>query len=36
VAKIVVDTQNFENKMLKAYIQDWPEQDGEPGTVPTI
>jgi hypothetical protein len=27
VAKIVVDTQNFENKMLKAYIQDWPEDD---------
>jgi CBS domain-containing protein len=25
VAKIVVDTQNFENKMLKAYIADWPE-----------
>ena len=25
VAKIVVDTQNFENKMLKAYIHDWPE-----------
>ena len=30
VAKIVVDTQNFENKMLKAYIHDWPEGDGEP------
>ena len=27
VAKIVVDTQNFENKMLKAYIHDWPEDD---------
>ena len=26
VAKIVVDTQNFENKMLKAYIHDWPEE----------
>ena len=25
VAKAVVDSQNFENKMLKAYIQDWPE-----------
>jgi CBS domain-containing protein len=35
VAKIVVDTQNFENKMLKAYIQDWPEEDGKPGAVPT-
>lgn len=26
VAKAVVDRQNFENKMLKAYIRDWPEQ----------
>jgi CBS domain-containing protein len=24
VAKAVVDSQDFENKMLKAYIQDWP------------
>lgn len=24
VAKSVVDSQNFENKMLKAYIKDWP------------
>lgn len=28
VAKAVVDGQNFENKMLKAYIRDWPDQDG--------
>jgi CBS domain-containing protein len=28
VAKAVVDAQNFENKMLKAYIRDWPEQEG--------
>ena len=29
VAKTVVDSQNFENKMLKAYIRDWPEaEDG--------
>ena len=28
VAKAVVDSQNFENKMLKAYIRDWPEGDG--------
>ena len=28
VAKAVVDSQNFENKMLKAYIRDWPV-DGE-------
>jgi len=27
VAKSVVDSQNFENKMLKAYIRDWPEGD---------
>ena len=25
VAKAVVDGHNFENKMLKAYIRDWPE-----------
>ena len=28
VAKTVVDSQNFENKMLKAYIRDWPEGEG--------
>ncbi|WP_213955692.1 MULTISPECIES: CBS domain-containing protein [unclassified Variovorax] len=27
VAKAVVDSQNFENKMLKAYIRDWPSED---------
>ncbi|MDP3136917.1 MAG: CBS domain-containing protein [Burkholderiaceae bacterium] len=26
VAKTVVDSQNFENRMLKAYIRDWPEE----------
>ena len=26
VAKAVVDSQNFENKMLKAYIRDWPQE----------
>jgi CBS domain-containing protein len=25
VARAVVDSQNFENSMLKAYIRDWPE-----------
>ena len=25
VAKTVVERQNFENKMLKAYIRDWPK-----------
>ncbi len=29
VAKAVVDSQNFENKMLKAYIRDWPEETGQ-------
>ena len=29
VAKAVVDSQNFENKMLKAYIRDWPASDEE-------
>ncbi len=30
VAKAVLDSQNFENKMLKAYISDWPvEEDGK-------
>jgi CBS domain-containing protein len=28
VAKAVVESQDFENKMLKAYIRDWPEQEG--------
>jgi CBS domain-containing protein len=28
VAKAVVDAQNFENKMLKAYIRDWPDEGG--------
>jgi CBS domain-containing protein len=26
VAKAVVDSQNFENQMLKAYIRDWPSE----------
>ena len=30
VARTVVDSQNFENKMLKAYIRDWPEEEGAP------
>ena len=29
VAKAVVDSQNFENKMLKAYIRDWPAETDE-------
>ena len=27
VARAVVESQDFENKMLKAYIRDWPEGD---------
>ncbi len=27
VARAVVDSQNFENQMLKAYIRDWPTED---------
>ena len=32
VAKAVVDSQDFENRMLKAYIRDWPvdERDDRP------
>ncbi len=29
VAKAVVDSQNFENQMLKAYIRDWPDEEKE-------
>ncbi|MEJ5990114.1 CBS domain-containing protein [Ramlibacter sp. PS3R-8] len=29
VAKAVVDSQNFENRMLKAYIRDWPAADDQ-------
>ena len=32
VAKAVVDSQDFENRMLKAYIRDWPVE--EAGTQP--
>ena len=30
VAKAVVDSQNFENKLLKAYIRDWPQSEENP------
>ncbi|UFS56478.1 CBS domain-containing protein [Comamonadaceae bacterium M7527] len=33
VAKAVVDGQNFENKMLKAYIRDWPDAGEEQAPV---
>ena len=34
VARAVVDSQNFENKMLKAYIRDWPEESGAEANSP--
>ncbi len=37
VAKAVVDGQNFENKMLKAYIRDWPSEAGaKEGQAPNL
>jgi CBS domain-containing protein len=35
VARAVVDSQDFENRMLKAYIRDWPVEDPEPSAQPT-
>jgi CBS domain-containing protein len=29
VARAVVDSQDFENRMLKAYIRDWPAGEGD-------
>ena len=31
VAKAVVDSQDFENRMLKAYIRDWPVEEAAGG-----
>ncbi|MCG5076984.1 CBS domain-containing protein [Paraburkholderia tagetis] len=31
VAKAVVEAQGFENKLLKAYIRDWPEEEQNSG-----
>ncbi|HEV3104220.1 MAG TPA: CBS domain-containing protein [Trinickia sp.] len=31
VAKAVVEEQSFENRMLKAYIRDWPAEEQEQG-----
>jgi hypothetical protein len=28
VARAVVESQDFENRMLKAYIRDWPVEEG--------
>jgi CBS domain-containing protein len=35
VAKSVVDAQDFENRMLKAYIRDWPVEDAPVADVAT-
>ncbi|NML14589.1 CBS domain-containing protein [Azohydromonas caseinilytica] len=34
VAKAVVDAQDFENRMLKAYIKDWPAEEGAAASLP--
>ncbi|NBV88983.1 MAG: CBS domain-containing protein, partial [Betaproteobacteria bacterium] len=31
VARAVLEAQSFENKMLKAYIRDWPTEEGPAG-----
>ena len=31
VARTVVEAQDFENRMLKAYIRDWPVEEGASG-----
>jgi CBS domain-containing protein len=31
VARAVYEEQSFENRMLKAYIRDWPEQESVSG-----
>jgi len=33
VAKAVVESQDFENRMLKAYIRDWPSEESGPARV---
>ncbi len=32
VAKAVVEEQNFENQLLKAYIRDWPQSEDTPAS----
>jgi CBS domain-containing protein len=36
VAKAVVESQNFENRMLKAYIRDWPGGEEQPPAGPQL
>jgi CBS domain-containing protein len=33
MAKAVVERQDFENRMLKAYIRDWPSEDTQQGNL---
>ncbi|MFT3955225.1 MAG: CBS domain-containing protein [Piscinibacter sp.] len=35
VAKAVVDSQDFENRMLKAYIRDWPVEEAGTQSTPS-
>lgn len=30
IARAILEMQSFENKMLKAYIRDWPQEDASP------
>ena len=36
VAKAVVDSQDFENRMLKAYIRVWPVEEGSEEAAPKL
>jgi CBS domain-containing protein len=36
VAKAVVESQDFENRMLKAYIRDWPTDEPDPVPSPGV
>lgn len=36
VAKAVLEAQSFENKMLKAYIRDWPVEEGSEEAAPKL
>ena len=36
VAKFVVESQSFENKMLKAYIHDWPADESDGKSEPNL
>jgi CBS domain-containing protein len=31
VAKAVYEDQSFENRMLKSYIKNWPDDEAQPG-----